>query len=124
MFEVDPSRRGFDCTTYAGAASGLADGKGQGGTGQTIAEALSAEPCGVEDQPTNSVKQFFHQKKSGTFVMWSHGHVVFVKDGVVHEFTDRLGRDKGYHATEVGHWLGLGHHARQKFSVRKIELPT
>lgn len=121
-FEVDADRRGFDCTTYAGAAAGLLDGKGQGGTGETVAQTLNAESCKVEGQHAKVIDKFFQEHANGTFIMWSHGHVVFVKDGIVHEFTDRVSRDRGYQATEIAKWLTLAKHPKQKFSVRKVSL--
>jgi hypothetical protein len=121
-FETDAIRRGFDCTTYVGAAGGLLDGKGQGGTGKTVAEALAAQSCDMEDKHPHRIKEFFAENKAGTYVMWSHGHVVFVKNGFVHEFTDRVSRDCGYQKTEVSHWLTLGKHHKQTFSVRKVEV--
>lgn len=121
-FETDSNRRGFDCTTYVGAAGGLADGRGQGGTGETVAVALGGKSCDMEHKHPHAIEQFFAEHNTGTYVMWSHGHVVFVKQGFVHEFTDRVSRNQGYQKTKVGHWLTLGKHHKQTFSIREVQL--
>ena len=122
MFETELSRRGFDCTTYVGAAAGIADGKGQGGTGETVAVALGGKACNMEHKHPHGVKQFIAEHDTGTYVMWCHGHVVFGKLGFVHEFTDRISRNHGYQKTEFGHWLTLGKHHAQTFSIREVNL--
>jgi hypothetical protein len=122
MFETDTNRRGFDCTTYVGAAGGLEDGKGQGGTGETVAVALGGKSCEMEHKHPHDIERFFADHSTGTYVMWSHGHVVFVKQGFVHEFTDRVSRNNGYQKTKVGHWLTLGKHHKQTFSIREVQL--
>jgi len=128
LLEVDSKRRGFDCTTYVGSALGMADGRGQGGTGEIIANELKAEPCDMEHKNAQAVEKFFGEHKSGSYIMWSHGHVVVVKDCVVHEFTDRVSMEKGYCVTEISEWLGLKEssdsklkkHKDQRFSIRKL----
>lgn len=120
MFETDSKRRGFDCTTYVGSAYGLPNGQGMGGDGGTLAAKLGAESCDMEHKHPPIIKKFFEEHKSGAYIMWSHGHVVVVKDAVVHEFTDRINVEEGYQHTDVAEWLTLGKHKSQTFSVRKL----
>jgi hypothetical protein len=121
MFETDPQRRGFDCTTFVGSAFGLPNGQGQGGDGGTVAEALRTESCGMERKHATAIQKFFDDHDTGTYVMWSHGHVVVVKDSAVHEFTDRVSFDAGYQMTDtVAEWLGFAGHKSKTYSVRKI----
>jgi hypothetical protein len=121
MLISDPKRRGFDCTTYVGSAHGLPNGLGQGGDGKTVAEAIKAEPCDMEHKHTKAVREFFEVQKTGTYIMWRHGHVVVVKDCFVHEFTNRVSMEQGYCKTEVAEWLALPHNKNEKFSVRKVK---
>jgi hypothetical protein len=121
MFEVESNRHGFDCTTYMGSALGLANGQGQGGTGETVASELGAESCHMEDKHAKAVREFFEKNKTGSYIMWRHGHVVGVKDSFVHEFTDRVSVEKGYCKTDVTEWLALPHNKHAKFWVRKLK---
>jgi hypothetical protein len=121
IFETDPQRRGFDCTTFVGSACGLPDGKGQGGDGSTVAEALGAESCSMEHKHAAAILKFFEDHDTGSYIMWSHGHVVMVKDGAVHEFTDRVSFDNGYQMTDtVAAWLAFAGHKTRTYSVRKL----
>lgn len=120
MLETDKTRRGFDCTTYAGSALGLFNGRGMGVDGKTLAEELNAVPCEMENKGANDVKEFMNQHADGSYIMWSHGHVVVVKDGFVHEFTNRISVEKGYCKTEIGVWLETGKHKHQEFWMREL----
>jgi len=124
MLETGPERRGFDCTTYVGSAFGLANGSGQGGDGETVAEALHAEECDMEHKAAKAAQQFLEQHRSGTYIMWRHGHVVAIKDGTLHEFTNRKGNATGHQKAEVedfSEWFALPHNQNQSFSIRKLK---
>jgi len=115
MLETDAAKRGFDCITYAGtvcgapttrmaASSDLVAAMGatactvvtqDGAAGETVTTTLdSAQP--------KYVKEFFKTNTTGSYLMYSGGHIVVVVDGVVHEFSSSK---QGYAATAVATWL-------------------
>jgi hypothetical protein len=123
MLLSDSKSRGFDCTTYVGSALGLPNGAGQNGTGETLANALQAQSCEMEHKHAAAIEKFFAEHQTGSYIMWylagNKGHVVVVKDCIVHEFTKR-GDVDGYDNNEITAWLEIGTHKHQRWSVRRL----
>jgi hypothetical protein len=100
-FETDNSRRGFDCTTFAGAVFNVNPNTGaMAGTAETLANHLGAQSCAMEEKTGAQVKTFFSTHKTGTYILGSGGHVMIVVDGVIHEFTLPVGQP-GYRHGDV-----------------------
>jgi hypothetical protein len=75
----------------------------------------------MEHKHAAAILKFFEDHDTGSYIMWSHGHVVMVKDGAVHEFTDRVSFDNGYQMTDtVAAWLAFAGHKTRTYSVRKL----
>ena len=119
-FERDPKMRGFDCITYVGSARQTMSG--MNGRGDKLAAHLGAKKVTVkagdksvelEDVDKDKVVEFFKKDgKSGTYIAWWKTHVVAVKGGTVHEFSQS---QKGYAtkaATSFG-WPSKGNHVRK-----------
>jgi|CZKR01.1.fsa_nt_gi hypothetical protein len=114
-FEINNSRRGFDCTTFAGAVLRISGNSGaMGGNGTDLANYLVnhsvACACDLDNAKESEVHDFFDEHPTGSYFAWSGGHVVLIKDAFVHEFT--FG---GYHRTPVATRKFAGH-----WSLRKI----
>ena len=114
-FEIDNSRRGFDCTTFAGAVLGISGNSGaMGGNGGDLAAYLVGKSvacaCDLDNANEAEVHSFFEDHPTGSYYAWSGGHVVLIKDAVVHEFT--FG---GYKHPDVAERKFLGH-----WSLRKL----
>ena len=120
MLETAANRRGLDCTTFAGGALGVPNGLNQTSS-EDLASRLKPQSCGIEAKSWQVAQKYLEENKTGTYLMWSHGHIVVVKDGKVHEFTWRPddGVD-GYDCNEVSEWFGLGKHKHHKWTVRKL----
>jgi len=115
-FEIKNSRRGFDCTTFAGAVLGISGNSGaMGGNGTDFAAYLvqkgKACGCDLDDADDEDVHEFFAMHPTGSYFAWSGGHVILIKDAVVHEFTlAHDGKPAGYFHTDIddrefkGHW--------------------
>ncbi|BDC49184.1 hypothetical protein F183_A15000 [Bryobacterales bacterium F-183] len=103
-FETDPTRRGFDCTTYILCAYDVDAGYNQG-DGADIANCLDATSCGFQDAVSPAkMTEFFEVNKMGEFIMWRPGHhAVMVVDGVVHEYT--TANVFGYRTRPVAEYL-------------------
>jgi hypothetical protein len=91
-FEIDNSRRGFDCTTFAGAVLGISATTGaMSGNGTDLAAYLVKQgvacACDLDDADQSEVHDFFNDHPTGSYFAWSGGHVVLVKEAFVHEFT-------------------------------------
>ncbi len=91
-FEIDNSRRGFDCTTFAGAVLGISGNSGaMSGNGTDFAAYLVAKStacaCDLDDAKESEVHDFFDDHATGSYFAWSGGHVVLIQDAFVHEFT-------------------------------------
>jgi hypothetical protein len=114
-FETDNARRGFDCTTFAGAVFEVDPNTGaMGGTAETLADHLGAQLCGMEGKSGKEVKTFFSTHKTGRYILGSGGHVMLVVDGVIHEFNIPVGQP-GYKHDEVGKYTLQG-----TFFVRRL----
>jgi hypothetical protein len=61
------------------------------------------------------VKTFFTSNKTGSFLIYSGGHIVLVVDGTVHEFSSSKG---GYVSTAVDTWLEP--YKEKRLTVRKL----
>jgi hypothetical protein len=112
--ETDASKRGFDCTTYAGSVCVPGLDPRHMNSSVAVANAAGATACSVIDPETNKqvalegvkpklVKEFFKANKTGYYLLWSSGHIVIVANGEVHEFSGSAG---GYRsASSVTAWL-------------------
>lgn len=135
VLEVDSRYRGFDCVTYAGTAC-AASNMHMAEAGD-LAQSLGATACSVDvkgkdpksgkevttkvvldkSDPAH-VKAFFAQPSTstGSYLLWSTGHVVLVVDGEVHEF--KASEPSGYARTAVGDWLAP--YKTMKLTVRQL----
>jgi hypothetical protein len=132
-FETDPAFRGFDCITYAGTTCGastfhMAD---SADLATSLGAAVVEHNTTVKDAKTSAVtplkvkldnatpahvKEFFAANATGTYLMWSSGHIVLVVEGTVHEF--KASAPSGYRATPVATWLEP--YESKKLTVRKL----
>ncbi len=96
-FETDNNMRGFDCTTFPMSLFNCYPNM-TGKYGTALADALGAAKCDLEQKHPDEVKKYFADKtqSAGLYFMWSEGHVLLVKDGMVHEFTYG-----GYQVTDI-----------------------
>jgi hypothetical protein len=69
----------------------------------------------LEETDPQNVKDFFADRTTGYFLLFSKGHVVVVADGTVHEFA--LSKN-GYDATAVLDWLKP--YNKMKLTVRQL----
>ncbi|MBI5179431.1 MAG: hypothetical protein HZA04_09270 [Nitrospinae bacterium] len=128
-FETEMAKRGFDCTTYVGTVLGLNPLAGQmAGDGLDLANLAGAEIVRYEYAPgqtkemesinSKTLKEFFSKNAEGAYIVWSAGHVMLVRDAVVHEFSIPDGLP-GYYQRKVADrpWQ-----SGTTYSVRKLPI--
>jgi hypothetical protein len=115
--ETQSPNRGFDCTTFPMAVFQCSVNMA-GKYGTSLADALGATACGMEQQKEPAIKAFFADRSRGglgTYFMWSAGHVVLAKDGTLHQFTHG-----GYRRDLAGHWQGYRYAPQGLWWIRKL----
>jgi hypothetical protein len=120
-FELDSTKRGFDCITYAGTTC-AANSTDMGGTGEDLATALEAkevvhEKKSLEKATMQQIKKLFAADAKGHYLLYSTGHVTLVVDGVVYEFKPKQSGNKGFVKTAVKDWVTTHHDG---WTLRKL----
>ncbi len=90
QLETDPKKRGFDCTTFPMAVLGAQRFSVQDKYGNYLADRLGGQKCDMEQKKEEEIKAFFadaKKGKTGLYIIFSAGHVMLVKNGMIHEFT-------------------------------------
>jgi hypothetical protein len=119
LLETDSTKRGFDCTTFPMSLFSTYPNMAQK-YGTALADALGASKCDMEQKKEADLKAFFADKTkgaTGSYFMWSAGHVVLVKDGRIHEFTYG-----GYQANDFQTWGGYKKAPQGLWWVRKLPM--
>ncbi len=115
-FVTELQYRGFDCITFAGSVFGAQshmDAKGDKLANHLNAKAVAGIP---DDSEPAVIFNYFKKagQGTGTFLLWSGGHVVIVYKKTAHEFAPGV----GYAATPVLDWLAASKRNRLKFCLR------
>ncbi len=133
ILETDPTKRGFDCVTYCGAA--LNSSRDHRAEASDLAASLGAStiefeiqdqaPAGkktplkrtitLERADPADIKLYFATDRPGTFLVYSTGHVVIVRNNTVHEFAYSK---QGYRETPVLDWLAP--YRNMRLTVRSL----
>jgi hypothetical protein len=103
-FETNNAKRGFNCITYVGAVFGVdatEESKPMSSYGTRLANYCGCVPCDVENKTLPDVRAFFAKNRTGTYLMWSEGHIVIVVNGTVHEFREKR---RGYNVEPIATW--------------------
>lgn len=98
-FITDPARRGFDCTTYIGAAYGLDRGME---SSKVLADTLHATSV-LADSTLAKVREHIAKPEnlSGKYLLWKSNHIAVVDGGEVMEFSKEK---QGFAQTPLAQW--------------------
>ena len=118
ILETEAAMRGFDCTTFPMSLFQIYPNMA-GKYGTALADALGAEQCGLEQVRAADARRLFlfPTPMLGLYLMWSAGHVVLIKDAVIHEFTYG-----GYKWTPAFAWGGYDRAPQGLWWIRRLPI--
>jgi hypothetical protein len=107
--ELENSKRGFDCITFAGTACG-APHKTMGGRGADLALALGAKEVVFEktrliDVAAKTIGEYLARNGTGYYLLYGGGHVTLVVNSQVYEFKPGRPSNRGFTMTPAAQWV-------------------